>query len=356
MALNLTSERFDIWSPRGALRWVALSLAVVLAIGSGVALVTDSISDEKLPGDVALRINGDDVTKDELDARIDTLQALYGVKPPAEDDPTADSFRRDAAKSFVIGWVVEREAERRGIKIPAKRANAELSKIVAEQLAGDRRSFARVLGDIGITEDDVLEEITRTMATSQLHDEVIADVPDATLEEARAEFDARRDKMRAPEKRRLSNIVVETQEDAEAVMAELAGGASFAEVAAVSSLDASTKDQGGDLGAVESADLDPSYAAAAFAAEQGTPFGPVQSEFGWNVGLVTAVQAGEKLSFAEVKATLVTALTTKAQSGVWQEFLSGLLDDADVNYADAYRPADPDGLPSELSTQPTEGD
>ncbi len=348
--MPLNSEVLDKWSPRGTLRWLALALAVVLAVGSGVALATDSVGDQELASDVALRIDGDDITQDDLDARIATLQALYGVTPPAEGDPAADDFRRDTAKSFVIGLVIEREAARRNIVIPAKKANAELSKIVDEQLAGDRQSFARVLGDIGITEDDVLEEITRTMATSQLYEEVIADVPDATLGQARSEYDDRRDQMRTPETRTLSNIVVETQEDAAAVLAELVDGGKFAEVASVSSLDTSTKDKGGELGTVEFADLDPTYAEVAFAAEKGTPFGPVQSAFGWNVGLVTAVTPGKKLSFADVKATLLTALTTQAQGKVWQEFLGGLLADADVTYADDYRPADPDGLPSDVAT------
>lgn len=341
MRLNLDLLKLDPWAPRGALRWAVLALAVALAASSGYALAADRVEDESLPAGVALRIGDDEITEEALTDRIATLQALYGVTPPAEDDPAADSFRRDAAKSFVIGEILERETERRDIVVPSKKVRAELNKIIDERLAGDSDAFARFLGDEGITEEAVLGEIARTIATSQLYAEVVADVPDATIAQAREQFDTRRDEMTTPERRTLSNIVVESEADAEAVLAELAGGTPFAEVAAVSSLDTRTKDKGGDLGTVASADLDPTYAAAAFAAKKGEPFGPVRSEFGWNVGLVRAVKPGQKLSFADVKVTLLTSLTTKAQTAAWQEFLGDLLDRADAEYAADYRPEDP---------------
>lgn len=347
--MNIDSALLERWAPRGPFRWIALALSIVLVAGSGYALASDRFADDELPDGVALRIDGREITEDELGARIATLQALYGITPPEAEDPASDAFRRDTAKSFVIGEVIEQETDRREIVVPLKKARAELNKIVDERLAGDTAAFARFLGEVGITEDDVLDEITRTMATSQLYAEVIADVPDATLEEAREQYDARREEMRSPERRALSNIVVESQEDAEAVLAELVDGARFAEVASTSSLDTSTKDDGGRLGKVTASDLDPTYAQAAFAAEKGKPFGPVQSEFGWNVGVVTEITPGERLSFAEVKATLLTALTTQAQNDVWQEFLADLLEGADVVYADDYRPADPDAVTSDVN-------
>src|SRR3546814_8399407 len=298
-----------MWSPRGPLRWIALALAVVLTGAAGVALADGLDGDEALPAGVALRLDGKNVDAEELDRTVSTMKALYGITPPAAGSKEADAFRRDTAKSYVVGRVVDREVKRRGIVVSEQQARAELSKIIDGRLAGDRAAFTRFLGDVGLTEKTVLEEIERTIATSMLHEQVVKDVPDATLAQAKKEYADRRDEMTTPERRTLSNIVVESEADAEAVIEELKSGADFAAVAKKSSLDTSTKDKGGALGTVAAADLDPAYAEAAYAAKKGTAFGPVQSEFGWNVGLVTKIEPGDPLSFADVKVTLLSALT-----------------------------------------------
>ncbi|WP_110208475.1 peptidyl-prolyl cis-trans isomerase [Nocardioides daejeonensis] len=341
---SVMALRDDPWVPTGALRWVALATALVLAVGSGVALAQVR-SDDELADGVALRIGDRDVTIEMLDQQTATLEALYGVVPPV-DEEAANGFRRDTAKSYVLGEVIGQEVRRRGIVIAEKKARAELNKIVEERLAGDREAFARYLGDAGITEEAVLAEISRTLATNALFEVVVADVPDATIEQAQEEYDENRARMTTPERRSISNIVVASEDDAKAVLAELEDGGDFATVAATSSLDSSTSKKGGALGTVEATGLDAAYADVAFSARKGEFFGPVRSEYGWNVGVVTAVQPGKPLSFAEVKATLVAALTSRAQGEKWARFLGDLLERAEITYADAYRPADPDALPT----------
>ncbi|WP_343996273.1 peptidyl-prolyl cis-trans isomerase [Nocardioides dubius] len=341
---RLSTLRWERFVPRGVARWVVLAVVIVLVAGAGFAL-TRGDDDELADGDV-LRVGDTSVTAEQLDDRIAALEALYGVTPPQEKE-AAERFRRDAAKSYVMGLVVEAEAERRDIVIAEKQSRAELGKLIEERLAGDRAAFTRFLGDAQITEEMVLAEIGRTLATNRLYEQVVADVEDATLEQARTEYDARRDEMSTAEKRALSNIVVGTEAEAQAVLAELGKGTDFAKVAAATSQDTSTSGKGGALGTVEQADLDPTYAVAAFAARKGEPFGPTESEFGWNVGVVTKIVPGTPLSFEEVAPTLIAALTTKAQNDVWQRFLADLLADADAVYADDYQPENPTSAPSE---------
>lgn len=358
MFVNRLSElRLERFVPRGAARWVVLAVVVALVAGAAFALTRGD--DEELADGVVLRVGDTSVKADQLDDRIAALEALYGVTPPQEKE-AAERFRRDAAKSYVMGVVVEAEAERRDIVIAEKQARAELGKLIEDRLAGDRTAFTRFLGDAGITEEMVLAEISRTLATNRLYEQVVADVPDATLEQARTEYDARSDEMTTAEKRTLSNIVVGTEAEAKAVLGELGKGSDFAKVAAATSQDTSTRSKGGALGTVEQADLDPTYAVAAFAAKQGIAFGPTQSEFGWNVGLVTKIEPGTPLSFEEVAPTLIAALTTKAQNDVWQGFLADLLAEGDAVYADDYRPENPTSAPSEAvdpsATDPTTKD
>jgi peptidyl-prolyl cis-trans isomerase C len=346
--------------PAGPARLASLIVSALLATAAVAALATASWSgfdtpwnDGPLPDDAVMRMGDDVVEVAELEARIDSLEALYGVVPPTDADEL-DDFRRDAAQSLAVSLVIEREAADRGIVVPRKQAESELAKIVSQQLGGDREAFQQYLDKAGLGEDQIIDEITRTLVNQRLFEEVVADVEPATEADAKAEYDERQAEMRAPEKRQLLNIVVETKKVADQVVDQLEGGASFPALAREVSLDSASRESGGDLGLHTADELDPTYSEAAFAAGEGEVFGPVRSQYGWNVGLVQKVVVGEQYAFAEVKQTLVESLTSSAQLDVWRSFLRDALADADVEYADDYRPHDPDSLPSDVLHEESE--
>jgi len=347
--------------PTGPARLVSLLLSAVLAVAAVTVMATASWSgidtpwnDDPLPEDAVMRIGDDVIGVSELEARIDSLQALYGVVPPTDADEL-DDFRRDAAQSLAVSLVIEREAAARDIVVPRKQAELELAKIVSEQLGGDREAFQNYLDTAGLSEGQIIDEITRTIVNQRLFEDVVADVAPATEADAKSEFDERRDEMHAPEQRQLRNIVVETKKVADQVADELRDGASFQALARQISLDNATRGSGGDLGLHAADELDPAYAEAAFGADEGEIFGPVKSEYGWNVGLVQKVVPGKQYAFAEVKQTLLESLTNSAQLDVWRSYLRDALADADVEYADDYQPDDPDSLPSDVLNDESEG-
>jgi parvulin-like peptidyl-prolyl isomerase len=80
------------------------------------------------------------------------------------------------------------------------------------------------------------------------------------------------------------HILLGTQLEAEYVFVELLGGADFATRADTVSLDSGS---GGDLGCRQAAVYVDEFAAAALEAPLNEVFGPVQSEFGWHVIVVS---------------------------------------------------------------------
>ncbi|WP_435769047.1 peptidyl-prolyl cis-trans isomerase [Nocardioides sp. SYSU DS0651] len=342
MRLNIPKPGDDGWLRD---RRVGLVALVLLVVGGLVAWQVVRSGDNELRADAVMRIGDREITQAELEERLASLEALYGVKPPEEPGARAD-FDREAAKSMALSIVLEDEAAERGIEISEKESRAELDKIVDERLGGDRQQFLTFLGDEGLSEQVVLEEIVRTLQTNELYQQVTEDVPDATSADAKAEFDKRKAEMRTPERRRLRNIVVADQANAERVADRLIQGDPFAEVARAETLDPSTRKSGGDLGVHAASDLEPAYAEAAFAAQEGQLFGPVQTQYGWNVGQVVEVVPGDPLSFADVQVTLLEAITSRRQLDEWRSWLSGVLEDANVQYADRFRPDNPTGAPS----------
>lgn len=337
--------RSRIFAPAGRWSVGALVLSLALVGGSAAALATTD-SDSGLPAGVAFRVQGQNVTVKELDARVATLTALYSLKKPSGGSALS-TFYRDAAKSMAVSMILDKEAKAYGISVSSSQAQSGLNTVIQQDLNGDSSQFTAFLTRTHVTQAQVLAEISRTLATGQLYSKITAGVKAPTTAQAQADYNAHKSDMVSPEQRTLSNIVVATEADANKVIGQLKAGAPFASVAKHESLDTSTNSKGGALGTVTQSQLDTTYGTAAFAANDGAVFGPIKNSSGsWYVGKVDAVVPSHPLTFAQVKSTLISALLTQAQTKVWDAWLTKVIIAAAVEYAPTYRPADPNSAPS----------
>jgi peptidyl-prolyl cis-trans isomerase C len=145
------------------------------------------------------------------------------------------------------------------------------------------------------------------------------------------------------------HILVETEDDAKAVKAELDKGADFAELAKKKSKDPGASD-GGDLGFFTKDQMVPEFSAVAFALEPGKISDPVKSQFGWHIIKVEEKRNRKPPEFDQVKAQIETYVSRKAQA----EYVGKLREAAkiermdkpaetaksDINKSDT-KPADP---------------
>jgi peptidyl-prolyl cis-trans isomerase C len=181
---------------------------------------------------------------------------------------------------------------------------------------------------------------------------VTADVK-VTEDDVTKAFAERKDQLAVPEKRHLRDLVVAGEDDANRALARIKGGESFATVAKAVSLDGATKAQGGDLGTVARAQLDPAYAAVAFSAAKGATYGPVQTRTGWHVGQVVDITAGHPVTLSEVHDSLKATLLGEAQLAQWDTYLADRLRTGDACYAKADRPANPKAPAQVTPSTPT---
>jgi peptidyl-prolyl cis-trans isomerase C len=86
---------------------------------------------------------------------------------------------------------------------------------------------------------------------------------------------------------RASHILVKDEQAAKKLLYELHAGANFAMLAKKHSICPSA-DQGGDLGFFEKGQMVKEFEDAAFTASIGVPVGPVKTQFGYHIILVTA--------------------------------------------------------------------
>lgn len=108
-------------------------------------------------------------------------------------------------------------------------------------------------------------------------------VDTVTPEDIKARYDKEIAALPKEEEIRARHILVKTEDEAKAVIAELDKGADFSELAKKHSTDPN-KDDGGDLGYFSKGRMVKEFEAAAFTLDKGTyTKTPVKTDFGWHV-------------------------------------------------------------------------
>jgi len=321
-------------------RWSLIAGAVValVALIAGIFFATRT----SVPDDAAFVYGDQVVTKSDLGKRIDSLRALYGISAP-KGAKQRDTFRRTAAKAYAVTLILDDQAEKMDIKISDKKTRDLLDRYIDVQF-GNRDEFVRMLGSVGTSERAVLTEIRRQAATMEMRRKIVGKVTvnDAAL---RAAFDRRKASLVIPEQRQLHNIVVPTKSEADSVAARIRAGELFATIAAEVSIDSASNKAGGDLGFLSQDQLETAVGRAAFSVKKGEIYGPVKGEHGWNVGVIGDIRAPQPPDFAVMGEAFRTQLVQEQENARWTTWLAKVIRDADVQYAKAYRPADPDAPP-----------
>jgi peptidyl-prolyl cis-trans isomerase C len=125
---------------------------------------------------------------------------------------------------------------------------------------------------------------------------------------------------------RARHILVESEDDAKAVLAELKKGTDFAELAKQKSKDPGAA-EGGDLGYFTKDQMVPEFADVAFKLEPGKLSDPVKSQFGWHIIKVEDKRDKPVPEFDKVKDQIENYLVRKSQV----EFVGKLREGAKID-------------------------
>jgi peptidyl-prolyl cis-trans isomerase C len=112
---------------------------------------------------------------------------------------------------------------------------------------------------------------------------------------------------------KASHILLEKEDDAKRLTAELEKGGDFARAAREKSIDPSGRENGGDLGFFQKEQMVPEFSAAAFDMKKGeTSKAPVKSQFGWHIIRVTDRRQMPAPTFEAAREELSDELTREA--------------------------------------------
>lgn len=199
--------------------------------------------------------------------------------------------------------------------------------VIVDQLINDMLLQTEIEKTDLATDPEVQErlEAAREQIVRELYIERYIDerVNEATVKEA---YERLKEEGQGTEEVRARHILVESEEEAQNLIAELEEGADFVELAKEHST-GPTGPQGGDLGYFAKEAMVPEFAEAAFNAEPGTFIKePVQTQFGWHVIHVEDKRTQEVPPYDEVKQALRGQLNQRAMN----QLVEKLRQDAEI--------------------------
>lgn len=146
-----------------------------------------------------------------------------------------------------------------------------------------------------------------------------------TEEAVRADYDAFTAQFTPQDEIRASHILVESEEEANAIKAELDGGADFAAIAKEKSIDPGSGANGGDLGFFGKGMMVPSFEEAAFAlTEPGEVSAPIQSQFGWHIIKLGEKRQSQPPTFEQVAPQIQQQVLMRSFNEKVEDLMSGV--------------------------------
>ena len=199
---------------------------------------------------------------------------------------------QDAAADPVIAKVGAIEIHESELKLAIAGLDPQLANLPDEQkrvaaLSSiiDIKLLAADADKEGLKDDADFKQRLAFLTDRELHNAYFKKhVVDAvTPEEVKARYDKEVAALTPEDEIRARHILVKTEEEAKAVIAELDAGKDFVEIAKAKSTDPN-KSEGGDLGYFGKGRMVPEFEAAAFALEKGAySKEPVKTQFGFHV-------------------------------------------------------------------------
>lgn len=145
-----------------------------------------------------------------------------------------------------------------------------------------------------------------------------------TEEEVRAYYDAHKDDLQAEESVNASHILVDSEEKANSILADIrAGKISFEDAARQYSTCPSGK-QGGSLGDFARGQMVPEFDQAVFALQEGELTGPVKTQFGYHLIRMNKKNEATPISYADIREELYQQVMQEKQQEAYQKKINQL--------------------------------
>ena len=310
---------------------VALFSSAVLLGGAGAA---------RAEGEVSAKVNGVAISQARLDGTFGAFLEAQRVSASALRHPKDyQDLRRKILDTLVAQELLAQEAQKRGYKAPED----EVKKAV-EQAQGQLPSkevYLQRLENVGFTEASYAEDARQRLAVAQMVEKDITAKIQVTDQEIQEYYSANPAAFTPPEQVQVRHILITVAADADAgtrdaakkkaegILAEIKGGADFAELAKKHSQDTSAQG-GGDLGLVGRGQTVKPFEDVAFTLKPGEVSEVVVTDFGYHIIKVEARQGGQAVALDTVRDQVRQFLVNRKTQEQLQALVESLRKSAQV--------------------------
>jgi peptidyl-prolyl cis-trans isomerase C len=250
--------------------------------------------------------------------------SIFVVPPVHAADPVVARVNGVEIKQSDLDFAASEVGPRLGAVRPDDRNRILLQFVIENELmagAGEKEN----LDETDTFDKRVAYHRRRALRDAYFDKNVTGGVTEA---EAKKVFEDNIAKVKPEQEIKARHILVETEDEAKAVKAELDGGADFAKLAAEKSKDKNA--EGGDLGYFTRGQMLKPFEDAAFALDVGQISDPVKTSFGWHIIEVQEKRDQKLPTFEDVKDPIMSQLVMRKA----QTVVSGLRSEADIEIVD----------------------
>lgn len=293
--------------------------------------------------DVAAVVNGEKISKAELEAQVSRLiEQSPEMFKGEEGESRLLEFKRQLLDNMINNVLIRQAAAERGIEVTEEEINVQI-----EDLKGGfptEEEFNTALENANMTVDDLKQQLRDQLATQRLMEELVGD-DEVTDEEIAKYYEENKAKFEEQAAVRASHILFDKDDKAtaEKVLAEVKGGASFADLAKEHSKDPGSAAQGGDLGWTDPArPFVAEFQEALDKLKVGEVSALVETEYGWHIIKVDEKRDARTKPLDEVKDQIQASILQQRNVAAYQEFLDEARAKADIEILiDELKPVEP---------------
>jgi hypothetical protein len=300
--------------------------AIALALVAGLALTACNAAEP-----AAAIVDGERITDQQLAFDATLFEFLGALRRTPCGTPAAGESQASACARFTLSSVIQEDlvkhyAAQHDVTVDPATVTQAIAQLESglggpDVLDGQLQAHGLTRADLTALARRLLlfNQVQRALATAQLTDAAL-----------HAAYDQQRVSLTQIH---AKDIRVATQAEAEKIEKQVTP-AKFAKLAQRFSTDSTSAANGGDLGTVAAATLDPTFANAALALRPGEISQPVQNQFGWHIiELVSATV----VPFDQAKSQLID----QQSQPIFNAWLGGVLSTAEITVNPKYGRLDP---------------
>jgi peptidyl-prolyl cis-trans isomerase C len=291
-----------------------LALAVVAGLASAQSTNQSTSQSTTATGasgkdPVVIRLGDQTETLSDFEARFDiairSLAAQQGMPMTPQLRQQLAVYQPQYLQQRATEIVLLDKAKKDGLKVDQKHVDSVLTQIEGNVPKG--KKLQDLLDQAGFKDKAQLVQLIGESDLINQEMQKLKDAVTVTDAQLKGYYQAHKADYTTPEQVCASHILLKTEADAQAVMKDLAGGADFATEAKAKSTGPSAS-KGGDLGCFGKNQMVQPFADAAFKAQVGKVVGPVKTQYGYHVILVTKHTQATTKPFDQVKSDVESKL------------------------------------------------